>query len=946
MSRRGLVALLAILISAMLILPITGAVATQTTPPSPRGVASTPEQDPASSPSAGESLGLEDSSQLQDVESSAAASTTLTEVQEEKPSLSVEASQGSSAAVARVEPLDSAQAAAESALVCEPGYVYSNRGGGEVDQINLNAAPGNQRTQLGSVGAGSSYNGLGVGANGSPSYAYQRLSGSPYPTHTRIIRWDGPGSTPQRIADYRHSPAFSGYMVAGAVDLTTGDYYFGGYETQNGQHRFRVWRYAAARNTVEYVGFTDTGISTTTISAANGDIAFNDQGDLLFLVSGNSKAAIGTISVNQLVGGGNMQSSVTEVVSLTSSTSANGIAFDPDGSIYLGTQTSLYKYNPTNWSLLATYEGVLNNSTDLASCNSPSSLTVTKNVDGRKDPADQFQLSVLVDGEVFATATTQGATTGQQVQQIGPVAVLYNDTYTVRETMTQDSASPLSEYDSSYVCTDATGTQLASGQGTEFDLTVSEVGQSISCEFTNSALADTELTLIKEFDTSYGAPENLADWTLTATPDSADTVHFESGETRNIDAGDYTISELFGTEQLSAKEAGYELSDLTCQTDDAAPFRLTDGNLTITERTATECVLTNQDHPGSVAWQKTDTDGDYLGGSEWKLTGPAGFGDDGSIIIKDNGEYDTEDRDGYLKVENLWWGDYELEEIIAPAGYERSEQTVSFTIDGSNIDHTFEVPFENIAIPTLTLFKEFQTSYGAPENPSEWNLSATRAEDEVVFEHGQTREVAPGEYTIAETFGQEGLAAEAAGYVLEQIVCTVDDGQPQELDGPLTIQPDTATECVLVNADLPGAVEWTKTNADGTPLGDSEWKLTGPAAFGTDGVVEVVDNGALDVDDTAGTIRVEGLHWGSYEMQETQAPAGFQLISEPQEFEITGADREFVFEGSFINDPLQPGELPLTGAMSTRWSLMGAAALAMLVLSGLGWSLRRDTTTN
>lgn len=837
----------------------------------------------------------------------------------------------------------SALANAGTALTCEPGYVYSVGDSGQLYEVNLNHSGNNIRTELADFGSGSSYNGLGIGANGGSVYAYQR-TGSGNNTRARIVRWDGNGD-PVQVANYTHD--LNGSLVAGAVDLNTGNYYFGGYETYRhgsswipNAHRLRIWRYTPGQG-VGYVGHVDTGIRTSDISAANGDFAFNEDGDLFFLVSGNSRAAIGTVTAQALsnASGGGINASVTNPMTLTGqgTIAANGIAFDSDGSILLGTGTHIYRFDPSDWSTIGQRREVLTGSTDLASCNSPSSIEILKDVEGRKADHDQFRLSLHSGSQEVTAATTEGAADGIQDQQVGPTAVRLGNTYRIRETMAAGSSSSLhNDYDTTYVCT-VDDAVVANGEGTEFNLTIEHAGETVSCTFTNTPVPDTQLTLLKEFDTSFGAPENIDDWTLTATPTGGQAIEFDHDETKNIDAGRYTIAELFGDDKIAPDAAGYDLADITCTTD-GRDNPVTNGQVTLEDRTATECVLTNADRPGAVVWQKTDTDGEHLAGSEWKLTGPQGFGDNGELIVTDNGEHDADDRDGYFSVEGLWWGDYELEEITAPDGYQLLDETAAFTITGTERNYEFSDAFANIAIPTLTLLKGFETQYGAPENPQDWNLFATTGDDELAFDHGETRQVEAGSYTLSETFGDDGQATQDVGYELHEIVCSVDGGASQVLDGELVIEDDTATECTLVNIDLPGAVEWKKTNGDGTPLADSEWSLTGPESFGER---TIVDNGEYDVIETAGTIRVEGLHWGDYALEETKAPVGFQLISGTEEFSIAGTAREYAFDQAFINEPLQPGTLPLTGVFSGKWPLIGAAGLALVVLTGLARTLRR-----
>lgn len=63
---------------------------------------------------------------------------------------------------------------------------------------------------------------------------------------------------------------------------------------------------------------------------------------------------------------------------------------------------------------------------------------------------------------------------------------------------------------------------------------------------------------------------------------------------------------------------------------------------------------------GSVVWTKVDGEGAPLGGSEWLLTGPS---------YRDGLSVEDVSGDGNFKVGDLEWGEYTLEEKLAPAGY-------------------------------------------------------------------------------------------------------------------------------------------------------------------------------------------------------------------------------------------------------------------------------------
>lgn len=479
--------------------------------------------------------------------------------------------------------------------------------------------------------------------------------------------------------------------------------------------------------------------------------------------------------------------------------------------------------------------------------------------------------------------------------------------------------------------------------------------------FTNTPQQETTLTLIKQFDTSYGAPEVVDDWNLTATSAaSSDPIEFDSGQTREVIPGEYTIAETFGPDALTPEEAGYELASIVCTTEDDVgnAFELTDGQLDVPAGTATECVLVNQDLPGSVSWLKTNTQGDALEGSAWEIHTP-----DGTVLttVSDNDENDADSRNGYVAVEELSWGEYQLVEVTAPEGYYLLEEPVDFVITGTERDYEFAQAIENISIPTLTLIKEFDINYGAPADVDPWNLRASHTPDSgddiYEFNSGDTYQVTPGEYVISETFGSEEISPEEAGYTLQSVQCFVDQGgwgagsnsAPMESAQPaehsdseshrVDIVDNSHTTCVLTNADRPGNVEWNKINPDGIALGDSEWEFVGPDGFDT---ITIVDNdGEWDAAEEVGTLRVDELLWGDYTLTETRSPAGFDLDPEPRHFTIGGMHLSHLFEEDFVNTPLSPGTLPLTGGFSDRWPLI-AGGLGLAVLAVFAWSILRS----
>lgn len=118
---------------------------------------------------------------------------------------------------------------------------------------------------------------------------------------------------------------------------------------------------------------------------------------------------------------------------------------------------------------------------------------------------------------------------------------------------------------------------------------------------------------------------------------------------------------------------------------------------------------------GSVAWSKTDADGNALAGSTWELTGPNGY----SKTIVDNGDGDEDSAQGSFKVTDLKLGDYTLVETKAPDGFQTDSQTHEFTISKDNPDYVFGAGFVNNPTPVEVSVKGSKTLTGRNSNTGE-----------------------------------------------------------------------------------------------------------------------------------------------------------------------------------------------------------------------------------
>ncbi|MGO1544979.1 MAG: SpaA isopeptide-forming pilin-related protein [Gulosibacter sp.] len=249
---------------------------------------------------------------------------------------------------------------------------------------------------------------------------------------------------------------------------------------------------------------------------------------------------------------------------------------------------------------------------------------------------------------------------------------------------------------------------------------------------------------------------------------------------------------------------------------------------------------------------------------------------------------------------------------------------------------------------SLTLIKDFDINYGGSDSTDPWTLTATKSDEDIAlqFESGETNEqVEPGDYVIGEFYGEgsEGSVANA-GYEHRSTVCTV-DGNDAEIsdDSSVTVAAGTDVVCTLTNADLPGSVEWLKVADNGSALNGSVWLLQGPGL--PDGGVEIGDDHERNNGTETGVFIIDELWWGDYKLTEVQAPAGFVKSDAEYTFTISGEELHWAFDENFVNKPVQPGTLPLTGAFGGGLPYIAGAA-AIIALIAVGWyTLRRKRAT-
>ncbi|MFC8191252.1 beta strand repeat-containing protein [Cellulomonas sp. NPDC057328] len=299
-------------------------------------------------------------------------------------------------------------------LYCDGTYYYAVRTDGSVVQVNATSsvAP----TQLvGAVTGATDVNALGVSAGGTSAVAVDR-TGTTAANAGGVVTYTVAGGSLQGTRTAltaaqgafldRTGAALDGTIIAGAVDPLNGRFVVG----KSAAGSVRLWEYTPTSLTngsrFLYLGQVATG----TTAGENGDISFDAQGNLHIVQTAADSSNVGMFSVTResllAASGGTIAASATVRRALSGTdtgaalTSVNGMAFSPTGTVFLGNATTGYQFDPTTWvrvpgSPRATLGTTApSTATDLAGCSTPSTISVEKNVVGRVNAADQFRLAL------------------------------------------------------------------------------------------------------------------------------------------------------------------------------------------------------------------------------------------------------------------------------------------------------------------------------------------------------------------------------------------------------------------------------------------------------------------------------------------------------------------------------------------------------------------------
>ncbi|MFV9424138.1 SpaA isopeptide-forming pilin-related protein [Microbacterium sp. S1037] len=696
-----------------------------------------------------------------------------------------------------------------ASLTCAPQTLYSVSSSGQLRRIANGTV-----SSVGTAAQGvSSFNGLGIGANGTAALAYERTNSARTAT---MYYFDGTKWV--RTTDTYTDNSVTSF-VAGALDLSTGNYYLGGY---NAQGRFLLTRYVPATGAFTFVGSVDT--SSAGGGTLNGDMAFDASGNL-YIVGSDTSTTIFSVTGASLAAasGGVIPSSPSFSFSTGGFTGINGIAFNTSGSMFLGNGTTVREYDTSTGTLISVVTTGLNSSTDLASCNSPANLTLRKDVAARVANSDQFTLSVARGSTVSGSATTSGSATGVQAAHVGPLAVLQGATYTLTEQMAPGSSSSIANYASSLSCVDETGAAIAVGAGSTVTIP-NRSGASVDCTFTNRPLT-ASVTVHKVVQDIRGEnPLPGSGWTLgaattfttgsgTASPSATTQVTSASGSVswQLAFGGTSALAQVTVSEQ---QQSGWRFVSGVCTIARAGggsqtvPLANAAGAAlsNIAPGDAVDCTLTNKPVSGLLTLKK-QVDNTYGGSStpaDWTLTGTGP-----QTITGKTGE-------SAITSAVVAPGSYVLSESGAPAGYQAGTWACTGgTVTGASVAVAAEADvvctMTNASRPGSVAWTKTSKTTGDLLSGSEWTVSGPSfaAPNNVVVDcvtspcTGLDKDPTPGafrlealawgSYTATETRAPVGYIAAGS---LAFTVTAANAGTSQDL-GPQTNEQQPAARLPL-----------------------------------------------------------------------------------------------------------------------------------------------------
>ena len=331
-------------------------------------------------------------------------------------------------------------------------------------------------------------------------------------------------------------------------------------------------------------------------------------------------------------------------------------------------------------------------------------------------------------------------------------------------------------------------------------------------------------------------------------------------EIKGLAAGKYYFKEMKAPE-------GYEIDE------NKYPFEIKIGEMAVVD--AGESI--NVFNGGSVKLKKVDTLGNVLEGAIFEL-----YKDNNGSWDKQQGTY-ISDKDGIVEVKGLKVGKYYLKEVKSPDGYLLSDKQYPFeiirgnniTIDLGNVENIFV----NGSVKLEKVDEENKPLNGALFGL--YNASDSLIKEVESDENGivKVTDLAPGDYYLKEIKSPEGYKLDETKYNF-----TIISGENE-----------TVYAGKHVNVFNGGSAELLKVDEKNNVLEGAEFTLYKKV----NGDWEKQEG--IYTSNKEGLVKVNGLGFGEYYLQETKAPNGYEVSNKKYEFKIEIGNTETVNIGKAVN---------------------------------------------
>lgn len=349
-----------------------------------------------------------------------------------------------------------------------------------------------------------------------------------------------------------------------------------------------------------------------------------------------------------------------------------------------------------------------------------------------------------------------------------------------------------------------------------------------------------------------GQPIPNVDYRIEATDGST------SQDVKTDANGQATVNDLrIGRYRVTEKSvpAGYQLTSqtqhvtLTDQTTQTVTFK----HRVVKTDTRHKCVL-----------QATDYQGKALSGVQFKVE----LIDSVESVVKNV----TTGANGAVTLANLPVGQYRITQVAAPEGYQVAPTARTVTIDNQSVNE-FTQRLKRAVGPVTFKVVDQTTRHPLAGARVKIKTVVASGTGQTTFLSGKTDSnglVTVNRVPVGKLTYQQVTTAE--NYVVDSQI----HGATLRTEGQQFILTNQAVQPVTT-----GQITVNKTDMQGFSLDQAQFKLTNL----TDGTTQVQTT-------QAGQVRFTGLAAGQYQIQETKAPAGYQLATETKTVTVDPRQRQ------------------------------------------------------